>query len=129
MADSKPDDRKGGGDQPETATAVSGPDEPVPVEGPDHLEDIVGQRSIVLVDFHAEWCGPCKLLEPTIEKIADETPATVAKVDIDACQEIAAEHSIRSVPTLLLFANGQIQDRVIGVSDEDRLEKLVDQHI
>jgi thioredoxin 1 len=110
------------------AAKTGTPDEPVHVEGADHLEELVGDHHVVLVDFHADWCGPCKMLEPTVETIAAETTAAVAKVDVDAHQDIAAEYGIQGVPTLYLFVDGEPAERLVGVQEESELRNLVDAH-
>jgi thioredoxin 1 len=107
---------------------LGSPDEPIHIEGGDHLDEVVGDHAVVLVDFYADWCGPCKMLEPTVESIAAETAAAVAKVDVDAHQDIAAEFNVQGVPMLALFADGQQVEQLVGVQDEDTLVSLVEQH-
>lgn len=104
---------------------TSTPTEPIHVRDADHLHGLTGDHDVVLVDFHAEWCGPCKMLEPTVEALARETPAAVAKVDVDAHPRIASEYGVQSMPTLLLFADGRPVERVVGVRDESTLAGLV----
>jgi len=103
-------------------------DEPVHVEGGDHLRDLTEGHDVVLVDFYADWCGPCKMLEPVVETIAAETPATVAKVDVDAHQQLAAQYQVRGVPTVVLFADGEPVERFSGLRGEEELRALVDQY-
>ncbi|QLH78606.1 thioredoxin [Halosimplex rubrum] len=104
------------------------PDEPVHVETEADFEDVVSE-GVVLVDFYADWCGPCKMLEPIVADIAETTDATVAKVDVDAHQGLAREYGVRGVPTLLLFVDGEPAERRVGVQDEGALREIVGQHV
>ena len=82
----------------------------------------------VLVDFWAEWCGPCRMVAPVVEKIAEgyEGRAIVGKVDVDTNPEIASKFGIRSIPTLLYFKNGEMVDRVVGAVPQVVLEEKLD---
>ncbi len=82
---------------------------------------------VVLVDFFAEWCGPCKMMAPILEEIAQELEgtATIAQIDVDGAQELATEFQVTSVPTLILFKNGSEVERVVGLKDKDTLKHLV----
>lgn len=100
--------------------------EPIHIEDADHLSDLVEEHAVVLVDYYADWCGPCKMLEPTVEEIAAETDAVVLKVDIDELQELAQERGIQSVPTLEFYANGEQAERLIGVQDKANLIEIID---
>ncbi|MFW6320310.1 MAG: thioredoxin [Halohasta sp.] len=95
--------------------------EPIHVEDESHFEELLDSNSVALVDYYADWCGPCKMLEPTVEEIAAETDAAVLKVDIDELQSLAGSKGIRSVPTLEFYRDGESVDRVIGVQDKDDL--------
>jgi thioredoxin 1 len=109
-------------------TTPQSPSEPIAVEGPAELTETVSEHDVVLVDFHADWCGPCQMLEPVVETIAAETSAVVATVDVDANQRLAAEHGVRGVPTLLVFADGQSVERLVGTQDETRLRSVIEEH-
>jgi thioredoxin 1 len=100
--------------------------EPIHVEDADHLEELIAENAVVLVDYYADWCGPCKMLEPTVEEIAAETEAVVLKVDIDELQALAQDRGIRSVPTLEFYANGEQAERLIGVQDKANLVEIID---
>ena len=100
---------------------------PVHVESESHLDELVADNGVVLVDFYADWCGPCKMMEPTLEEIAAETDAVVAKVDIEELQEFAKAQGIRSVPTLKFFADGEEAKSVIGVQGKDDLVDVIEQ--
>ncbi|QCS44523.1 co-chaperone YbbN [Natrinema versiforme] len=104
------------------------PDEPIAITGQGHLDEVVGEHDVVLVDCYADWCGPCQMMEPTIEALAAETDAAVAKVDVDAHQQIAQQLGTRGVPTLVLYADGQPVERMVGVQDRGTLEGLIEQH-
>lgn len=116
-----------GDDAGSDVETTSSPDEPVHVTGGDHLDELVSD-GVVLIDFHAEWCGPCKMLEPIVERIAANTDATVAKVDIDEHQRLAQQYRVQGVPTLYVFAGGEQVDRVVGVKGEDALVSMVEQY-
>jgi len=103
-------------------------DTPVPVDGKSDLEGLVGDEGVVLADFYADWCGPCQMIAPVVEELAAETEATVAKVDVDANQPLAAEYGVRGVPTLVLFAGGEQVEEIVGVQSKDRLASLIDRY-
>lgn len=104
-------------------------DSPVEIEGRDHLDSLLERESPVLVDCYADWCGPCQMMEPTVESLAAETPAVVAKVDVDAHQALASQLGARGVPTLVLFVDGEPVERLVGAQDRATLEGLVRQHL
>ncbi len=112
----------------ELLAAVDVPEEPVHVEGPDHLRELREEHDVVLADFYADWCGPCKMLEPVVEELAAETRAAVAKVDVDAHQGLAGEFGVQGVPTLVLFAGGEPAERVVGVTEKAELAGLIERH-
>jgi len=103
--------------------------EPVYGDGKTHLQELVAENGVVLVDFYADWCGPCQMLEPVVESIAADTPATVAKVDVDAYQPLAREYDVQGIPALFLFVDGEVAERLVGMQDEQTLFSLVEQHV
>ena len=90
---------------------------PIAVTDQDFMDQVIKSEQPVLVDFWAEWCGPCKALGPIIESLtADyEGKARVAKIDVDANQQVAMQYGIRSIPTVMVFDKGQIVDTLVGV--------------
>ncbi len=85
----------------------------------------------VLVDFYADWCGPCKMMAPTFAELAEEYDGKLkfAKLDIDKNQQIAVKFSVRSIPTLVLIASGKEVDRIVGFSNKADLKKRIDEHL
>jgi thioredoxin 1 len=81
----------------------------------------------VLVDFYADWCGPCRALAPVLEQLAQEMPhAKIVKVDIDQSPDLAGDYRISSIPSLLVFEDGQVVDRQVGLAGKQKLKELLD---
>jgi thioredoxin 1 len=82
----------------------------------------------VLVDFWAEWCGPCKMIAPVLNELADEFQGRVkiGKVNIDEQQSLAAEYGIRAIPTLLLFNKGQVSEQMVGARSKRDLKSSIE---
>ncbi len=92
------------------------------------FEDVVLQsQGLVLVDFWAEWCGPCKSLSPILDKVADSVgeSVTVAKVNVDQCRDLAAKYQIMSIPTVIFFKDGTQVYQFTGVKSQAFLESKV----
>ena len=94
------------------------PSEPIHPTDRDDLDEAVASHAVVLVDFYADWCGPCQMMEPTIESLAAETDAAVVKVDVDRFQGLAADYGVQGIPTLLVFADGEPAERLVGAQSE-----------
>jgi thioredoxin 1 len=84
----------------------------------------------VLVDFWAEWCGPCRMIAPAIDALANELEGklTVAKMNVDDNPMVPSQFGVRSIPTLLVFKGGKVVDQVIGVRDKADLKRMVEKH-
>lgn len=84
-------------------------------------------KGITLVDFYADWCGPCRMIAPVIEELSIEMngTATIAKVDIDKNQGVPSTYGVTSIPTIIIFKDGKEVQRVVGVRDKEALKKMI----
>lgn len=96
-----------------------------------NFKEIIKSEEPVLVDFFAEWCGPCKMMKPVLEKVARtmEGKARILKVDVDKNPKAAAQYKIQGVPTLILFQGGQIKWRQSGFVDERKLSSVLEKYV
>lgn len=90
-------------------------------------KEVMEADKTVLIDFYADWCGPCKMMSPIIDKIAEELDGNVkiCKLNVDEAQDVAMKYNVMSIPTLIIFKNGSVVDTIVGLrSKEEILETL-----
>lgn len=94
-------------------------------------QEVLKSDKPVLVDFWAEWCAPCRMMAPAVESIASDYAgrAKVGKVNVDANQDLTTRYSVRGIPTLILFKNGEVCEQWVGVTSKDNIVKKLDQHV
>lgn len=98
--------------------------------GKDNFDETVG-KGTVLVDFWATWCGPCKMLAPTIEELAKDYQgkAEICKVDVDENPDLAQKFGIYSIPTMIIFKDGKPVDKMTGFRVKSQIEEVIDKHL
>ena len=94
----------------------------------ENFEKDVLQEEMILVDFSADWCGPCRMMLPLLEEIQQETSIKIIKVNIDECPDIAAKYDVMSIPTLILFKNGEKVSSNIGSASKARIVDWIESH-
>lgn len=89
--------------------------------------EVKESNKVVLVDFYADWCGPCKMMSPVIDKIAEEADdrIKVCKLNVDDAQDIAVEYNVMSIPTLILFKDGNEVNRLVGLQDKKEVLDMI----
>jgi thioredoxin 1 len=104
---------------------------PIYVKDNDFEEVVVNSSKPVLVDFYADWCGPCKMIAPILEEVAKELgeDATIAKLNVDENTETSRKHMVMSIPTMLVFKNGKVVEKVVGLRPANALLETIKKHI
>ena len=96
-----------------------------------NFNDVISKNKTVLIDFWAEWCGPCRMIGPLIEELANEYEgkAIIGKLDVDNNQKSSVKYGVRSIPTILTFKDGEVVDRQVGAVPKETLTNVIDSQL
>jgi len=84
-------------------------------------EEVLNSQTTTIIDFYADWCGPCKMMSPIIDEISEDKSLIVGKVNVDENTELAIKYDVMSIPTILIFKNGELVNRFVGVHDKNEI--------
>ncbi|MFN7962812.1 MAG: thioredoxin [Thermoanaerobaculia bacterium] len=106
-------------------------DKIVTISNDNFQSEVLGSSTPVLVDFWAEWCGPCRMVAPTLDQLADEMSGKVriAKLNVDLNQDIAFQYQVSSIPTFILFKDGQVADRMMGAVPKSAFQSFINRNL
>jgi len=97
----------------------------------DEFEKIINESKPTIVDFFATWCGPCKMLSPILEKVEEDSKGefNIVKIDVDESYDVAKKYGIMSVPTMIIFKDGDEQEKIVGLRQKNQIEEAVRSYI
>ena len=97
------------------------------VTSENYESEVLKSEKIVLIDFYADWCGPCKMMSPVIDEIAEEMKETVkvGRINVDKHQDLAMEYGVMSIPTIVVLKNGEVQKTFVGVTDKEEIKQAL----
>ena len=102
-----------------------------PITESDFETNVLGSEKPILVDFWAEWCGPCRMIAPVLEEVAEqyEGKASIMKMNVDENINVPQRYGIRGIPTLIMFKDGQEQERIVGAVSKEAITKVMEKYI
>ncbi len=95
----------------------------------EEFDSFISENKVSVIDLFATWCGPCRMLAPTIDKISQNDQFNVAKVDVDDLESIAIKYGVNTIPTLLYFKNGELKEKKVGLTTEEQIIVTVEKYI
>ena len=97
------------------------------VTSENYESEVLKSEKTILIDFYADWCGPCKMMSPVIDEIAEEMKETVkvGKINVDENQDLAMEYGVMSIPTIVVLKNGEVQKTFVGVTDKEEIKQAL----
>ena len=94
----------------------------------EYKELVLNGSGVVVLDFYASWCGPCRMLAPILEEVEEETSVTVYKMDVDECASVPREYGVMSIPTVCIFKDGKFQEKFIGFKQKEEIIDILSKY-
>jgi len=93
-----------------------------------YKNEVLGSKGVVVLDFFASWCGPCRMIAPELEEVEEETGISVFKMDVDECQRVPREYGVMSIPTVCIFKDGKFQEKFLGYRNQDEIKEILSKY-
>ena len=93
-----------------------------------YKDEVLNSTGVVLLDFFASWCGPCRMIAPVLEEVEEETGVKVFKMDVDECENVPREYGVMSIPTVCIFKGGKFQEKFLGFRQKEEIEDILDKY-
>lgn len=90
---------------------------------------VLNNKGIVVLDFFASWCGPCRMIAPELEEVEEELNIPIYKMDVDECQNVPREYGVMSIPTVCVFKDGKFQEKFLGYRQKEEIEEIVKKYM
>lgn len=94
-----------------------------------YKQEVLNSNGVVLLDFFATWCGPCRMLSPVLEEVEEESKVAVFKMDVDECQTVPREYGVMSIPTVCIFKDGKFQEKFLGYRAKEEIVEILQKYI
>lgn len=93
-----------------------------------YKDEVLNSNGVVLLDFFASWCGPCRMIAPVLEEVEEDNNVKVFKMDVDECQSIPREYGVMSIPTVCIFKDGKFQEKFLGFRQKEDIEEIINKY-
>lgn len=99
------------------------------IDEKEYKEEVLNSSGVVLLDFFASWCGPCRMIAPILEEVEEELDIKVFKMDVDECENVPREYGVMSIPTVCIFKDGKFQEKFLGFRQKEEIEDIIKRYI
>ena len=99
------------------------------IDEKEYKEEVLNSSGVVVLDFFASWCGPCRMIAPILEEVEEELNVKVFKMDVDECENVPREYGVMSIPTVCIFKDGKFQEKFLGFRQKEEIEDIIKKYI